>query len=117
LGTTNFLLNYKFKFISSFIIIINTNVYNNLLVLGLNNINVWLSIVIMLIFYIIFYHYIYVYLFVFIYNIIDSVIKPLYLIFNFFCIDLSLLNLYFFKLAILFEFILYYYFLFFLFIL
>jgi len=118
LVTIYFLLRYKYKFISSFsiITILDTSAYTNLAFYGLNNINIWLSMVILLAIYIVFYHYIYVYLFALIYNLIGAVIEPVRLCFNFFCIDLNLIDLYTLKLTSFLEFILYYYFLFFLFI-
>lgn len=119
MGAIYIVLNNKYKFLSSLPILFinNTGLYNIFIPLGLNNVNIWLSVIIVLLLYIIIYYYIFTFILNFIIDIINIVGSYINLIFNPAFFNLTNISNVILNVLYFIDFILYYYFLYFLFIL
>lgn len=119
MGVIYIVLNNKYKFLSSLPILFinNIDLHSIFIPFGFNNVNIWLSVIIILLLYIIIYYYIFTFILNFIMNIINLLDNYINLIFNPAFFNLTNINNFILNISCFIDFILYYYFLYFLFIL
>lgn len=119
MGVIYIVLNNKYKFLSSLPILFinNTSLYSIFILFGFNNVNMWLSVIIVLLLYIIIYYYVFTFILNFIIGIINLLDNYINLIFNPTFFNLTNVSNLILNVSCFIDFILYYYFLYFLFIL